>query len=122
MTSSTFPAAKLLSTQRIDLAIQAMSDSVNINRLASENNVSRKFVYQQKNLAVQALQEVFAPACADEDVLFHLPVTKAWLCQVILALTLICRGSYRGVVDMGSGVNGESRTIPADQIRQCCLH
>ena len=106
MTSSTFPSAKLLTTQRIDLAIQAMSGSANISNLASEHHVSRKFVYQQKNLAVQALQEVFAPACADEDVLFYLPVTKAWLRQVILALTLICHSSYRGVVEFSMTSSG----------------
>ena len=111
MTSSTFPSAKLLTTQRIDLAIQAMSGSANISNLASEHHVSRKFVYQQKNLAVQALQEVFAPACADEDVLFYLPVTKAWLRQVILALTLICHSSYRGVVKFMRDILGVSISV-----------
>ncbi|HAL39965.1 MAG TPA: hypothetical protein DCP03_18420 [Polaromonas sp.] len=60
MTSSTFQATKLLTTQRIDLAIQAMSGSANISHLASENNVSRKFVYQQKNRALEALNEVLS--------------------------------------------------------------
>ena len=32
-------------------------------------------------------------------VLFELAVSKAWLRQVIVALALICRGSYRGVVE-----------------------
>ena len=31
--------------------------------------------------------------------LFELAVTKAWLRQVIVGLTLICRSSYRGVVE-----------------------
>jgi len=32
-------------------------------------------------------------------VLFELAVTKTWLRQVIVGLTLICRSSYRGVVE-----------------------
>jgi hypothetical protein len=32
-------------------------------------------------------------------VLFQVTVTKTWLRQVIVGLTLICRGSYRGVVE-----------------------
>jgi hypothetical protein len=57
MTSTTFPAAKLLGAKRMDLAIQAIASSANISRLASKNNVSRKFVYQQKNLALEAINE-----------------------------------------------------------------
>lgn len=108
MTSSTFQAAKLLASQRIDLAIQAMKSSVNISHLASENNVSRKFVYQQKNRALEAIDDAFAPAAADDAVLFYLPVTKAWLCQVVLALTLIGRTSYRGVVEFMRDILGIS--------------
>ncbi len=33
-------------------------------------------------------------------VLFHLPVTKTWLSQLILGLVLICHSSYRGVVEL----------------------
>ena len=52
-------AALLLSTQRIDLAIQAMSGSANISLLSSELHVSRKFVYQQKDQARLALDNAF---------------------------------------------------------------
>ena len=68
MTPATFPASKLLPTQRIDLAIQAMSGSTNISNLASEHQVSRKFVYQQKDKARVALDEAFAPTCDDDEV------------------------------------------------------
>jgi hypothetical protein len=30
---------------------------------------------------------------------FHLPVSKSWLRQVNVGLTLICRSSFRGVVE-----------------------
>jgi hypothetical protein len=111
MTSTTFPAAKLLLAQRMDLAIQVMTGSANISRLASENNVSRKFVNQQKNLALEAINDAFAPTAADEDVLFYLPVTKVWLHQVVLALTLICHSSYRGVVEFMRDILGISISV-----------
>ena len=78
---ATAEAAKLLGAQRMGLAIHAMNGSVNISHLASENKVSRKFVYQQKNLALEAINDAFAPTAADDEVLFYLPVTKAWLRQ-----------------------------------------
>jgi hypothetical protein len=33
-------------------------------------------------------------------VLFYLPVTKAWLIQLVLGLVLICHSSYRGVIQL----------------------
>ena len=62
--------------------------------------MSRKFVYQQGDKAQQALDEAFAPSQGDDDVLFHLPVTKNWLYQLVLGLVLICHSSYRGVVEL----------------------
>ena len=62
--------------------------------------MSRKFVYQQGDKAQQALDELFTPSQGDDDVLFHLPVTKNWLYQLILGLVLICHSSYRGVVEL----------------------
>ena len=40
------------------------------------------------------------PTAADDQVLFHLAVTKAWLRQFILALVLICHSPLRGVVEL----------------------
>jgi hypothetical protein len=110
MTSSTFPATKLLSAQRIELAIQALAGAANISHLAAENVVSRKFVYQQKTKAQLALEEAFSPTAGD-DVLFYLPVTKAWLHQVALALTLICHSSYRGVMEFMRDMLGVSISV-----------
>ncbi|MBK7002915.1 MAG: hypothetical protein IPH35_24130 [Rhodoferax sp.] len=108
MTSSTFPGTKPLLTQRIELAIQAMAASANISRLADEYHVSRKYVYQQKQKAQVALDEAFATKAAEDDVLFHLPVTKTWLSQITLCLTLVCHSSYRGVVEFMRDMLGVS--------------
>ena len=86
-------------SDRKDLAIQALARSGTVSDLAARHGVSRKFVYQQTHKARAALDEAFASATPDEAVLFELAVTGAWLRQVIVGLTLICRGSYRGVVE-----------------------
>lgn len=108
MTPTTFPATKLLSTQRIDLAIAAMAGSANISNVAAENQVSRKFIYQQKDKARIALDEAFTATAPDDAVLFHLPVTKTWLNQLTLSLTLVCHSSYRGVVELMRDILGVS--------------
>ncbi|MBW8832321.1 MAG: hypothetical protein JF606_23515 [Burkholderiales bacterium] len=62
--------------------------------------MSRKFVYEQTHRANVALDAAFPTAANDaEKVLFEVKVTRRLLCQMILALTLICRGSYRGVIE-----------------------
>ena len=94
------PAQALDPAQRQHLAVQALAGSLAITELAEQHQVSRKFVYQQADLAEQALRRAFDPPPQDADVLFYLPVTKAWLRQLVLALVLICRSSYRGVVEL----------------------
>ena len=93
-------AASLSPDIRQDIGIQVLSGSQPISHLADQHQVSRKFVYQQGDKAQQALDESFAPSQANDEVLFHLPVTKNWLYQLILGLVLICHSSYRGVVEL----------------------
>lgn len=92
-------AARLSSAKRQEIGLKAVARTVPISHLAN-HQVSRKFVYQQENKAQQALDESFAPSQGDDDVLFHLPVTKNWLYQLIIGLVLICHSSYRGVVEL----------------------
>lgn len=92
------PAKALAPSQRLTIALQALAGNQTITGLADEYDVSRKFVYQQAATAQAVLDDAFtASAATDDQVLFHLPVTKAWLRQVTLGLTLICHSSYRGV-------------------------
>ena len=86
-------------SDRKDLAIQALAGSDTVSDLAARHGMSRKFVYQQTHKARAALDDAFSPATPDEAVLFELAVTKTWLRQVIVALPLVCRSSYRGVVE-----------------------
>jgi hypothetical protein len=91
------PARAMGPTQRQDLARQALAKTAPISRLAAEHSVSRKFVSRQRDRADEAIHDAFfeeeSPA---ERVLFHLPVTKDWIEQLILGLTLICHSSIRG--------------------------
>jgi len=104
-------AARLLESDRKDLAIQALAQSATISDLAARHGVSRKFVYQQTHKAVAALDEAFLSATPDDEVLFEVAVTKAWLRQVIVGLTLICHSSYRGVVEFLRDLLGLSISI-----------
>lgn len=83
--------------ERLALGVQALAEHQTITSLADEHDVSRKFVYQQRDIAQTALEDAFASTDADDNVLYHLPVTKNWLRQAALGLTLICHSSYRGV-------------------------
>jgi hypothetical protein len=94
------PAQGMGPAQRQALALQALGGRFTITSLAEEADVSRKFVRQQVDIAQQALDQAFTPSAADDDddVLFHLPVTKRSLQQNVLSRLLHCRSSYRGVM------------------------
>ena len=91
-------ARELTGEQRQQLAIHVLAGTEPVTELAGRHQVSRKFLYQQANKGAQALEQTFASKAKDEDVLFYLPVTKAWLRQVVLALVLLCHSSFRGVI------------------------
>ena len=94
------PAKALAPSQRLTIGLQALAGRRSITGLADEFYVSRKFVYQQAATAQGALADAFsAAATADDQVLFYLPITKNWLRQATLGLTLICHSSYRGVTE-----------------------
>ena len=102
--STVFSTAKVMAPpQRRQLALDTLAGIQTVSRLAQEHHVSRNFVYQQAAKAEEALDEVFAAGGGGtpgaERVLFYLPVTKSWLRQVVLDLTLTCHSSFRGVVE-----------------------
>jgi len=104
-------AARLPESVRKDLAIQALAQSATISDLAARHGVSRKFVYQQTHKARAALDDAFLSATPDDEALFEVAVTKTWLRQVIVALALICRSSYRGVVELMRDLLGLSISV-----------
>jgi hypothetical protein len=87
--------------QRQELALQALAGTQTVTALAEQEQVSRKFVYRQVHTAQQALDLAFSTDEPNQDkVLFYLPVTKAWLRQLILGLAFICHSSIRGMVEL----------------------
>lgn len=79
---SIFVAHHLSPAQRQDLALQVLSRTRSVSALSREQRVSRKFLYQQAGKAQNALEQAFDSPGKEADVLFYLPVTKAWLRRV----------------------------------------
>ena len=93
-----YNAKQLNATTRKQLALNSIARSQSVTGIAESHQVSRKFIYQQRNEAMDAVNDAFEPdAKNDKHVLFYLPVTFAWLAQLILCLVLHCRSSHRGV-------------------------
>jgi hypothetical protein len=94
------PAKMLGPEKRQELAVQALAGEIPITQLAGQAEVSRKFVYDQKAIAAEALDAAFEPRPDDDNLLFQLPVTKNWMRQFILGLVLIAHCPLRGVVEL----------------------
>ena len=93
-------AANLPPGIRKHLAVKVLSKQEPVTQIAEQYDVSRKFLYQQKETAAEALEQAFALRSREPEVLFYLPVTHSWLHQLMVGLILICHSSYRGVVEL----------------------
>jgi hypothetical protein len=95
------PASRLEPAQRVDLSVAVLAKKEPVSDLAARCGVSRNFLYRQARTAREAMEEVFAlPEEPEDRVLFHLPVTKNWIRQLVLAQVLIGHSSFRGVVEI----------------------
>ena len=97
---NTSTASSLGPNQRKQLALNVLQRTRPVNQLAKDNDVSRKFLYQQAAKASEGLDQTFAPSSKDKDVQFYLPVTKKWIHALVLALILNCHSSFRGVIEI----------------------
>jgi hypothetical protein len=93
-------ARGLYSIQRQEIALEVIGNKAPVTQIANHLGVSRKFVYRQKEIALNGITEAFNPSSLDDSVLFHLPVTKAWIKQFTLGLILIGHSSYQGVTEL----------------------
>lgn len=91
-------AKQLSDHERQKIALEALSQQESVTDLSRRYSVSRKFVYQQKDKASQALKEAFSQN-KDSTPLFTIQVTPQWLEQVVLALLMSCHSSYAGVIE-----------------------
>jgi hypothetical protein len=98
------PAHQLTPQQRRQLALDALAGQP-ISGLAQQHQVSRQFVYRQRDIAFDAIDRAFAPQPApSERVLFTIAITRQRLQQIVLALVLIGHSSLRGVVEFLAAV------------------
>ena len=100
MNSSSSVASRLQPLQRQEIAVKVLAKQEPITQIASQEQVSRKFVYQQKAIAIEALSNAFEKKEQENEVLYYLPITQQWIFQLILALILICHCSYRGIKEL----------------------
>jgi hypothetical protein len=101
-------AAKSLDQSiRQQIGVSVLADKGAISNLSRQYLTSRKFIYAQKNKALEAINNAFSDNDNDSEVLFHIPVTKQWLKQVVLALILICHSSYGGVTEFFRDILGQ---------------
>ena len=88
---------RLTQTERKKLALDALAGKC-VTHLAKAYGVSRKFVYQLKNIALEAIDNAFSPdATSQQEEIFQVKVTKEILEQLVLAMVLCGRSSYRSV-------------------------
>jgi hypothetical protein len=94
-------AHSLNSNDRQKIGIQAIGGYTPTSHVANRYEVGRKFVYQQKEKALNGITHAFEEDSSNHDnkILFYIPVTKKWLMQVLLALIFMCRASYQGVME-----------------------
>ncbi len=100
MNPSSSVASRLHPVQRQEIAVKVLSKQEPITQIANQEQVSRKFIYQQKVIAQQALNKAFDKPEKDNEILYYLPITQKWISQLILALIVICHCSYRGVIEL----------------------
>src|ERR1700676_4872317 len=108
------PPTKLATNERKMMAVRALAGAEPISALAARHGVSRPLVYRQMDKARAALDELFSPAQSDngqDKVLFSLPVTKRWLEQVTMALTMVAHASMRGVMEFMTDLLGVSISL-----------
>src|ERR1700692_2101053 len=101
---------KLAANERKMIAVRALAGTEPVSTLAARHGVSRPLVYRQMHKANAALDELFSTEQTEDQnkVLFSFPVTKRWLEQATLGLTMIAHASMRGVVEFMHDVLGVS--------------
>jgi len=85
-------------TEKRDLALKAILNQQPITEIAKNSGVSRKFIYSQKDKAIEALNSAFIASDKDNDVLFTIPFTRNHLQASVLSMSLNCHSSERGIV------------------------
>ena len=86
---------QLSSTFQKCLALEALASN-NISELARKNNTTRKTIYKYKDRAVTAIDNHF-DNLKDDEVLYHIPVTKGLIKTAVVILSGVCKSSERDI-------------------------
>jgi hypothetical protein len=84
--------------QRKNIALKVISNTTTITQAANENHTSRKFIEQQKNKALQSINNSFTEQ--ENNIICYLPITKSWIEQMVLSLTMFSKASYRNTISI----------------------
>jgi hypothetical protein len=99
-TQNVCPAKGLGPDQRQQISLAVLAGVANVSQTAADRGVSRNFCYKLATKGKAALDQAFKPVKPDDQVLFHLPITKRWIKQFVLAQSLIGHTSSRGVLEL----------------------
>lgn len=77
------------------IALKAIAGEGTVSQISKDYDCSRTTIYKQQNKALQAANQAFDEE--DESVLYSVPVSKPFIKQVVLALGMICKSSYRDI-------------------------
>lgn len=95
---NTSQKSKIPAPIRQEIALKSIRKEQPIKSIANEFGCSRTTVYEQQKVALQAVGQAFS-SIDDDKVLFYLPVTKKVICTFVIMLHLICRASYRHIIE-----------------------
>lgn len=105
----TNPVKRIPSETKLDIALEALRGKETIARISQNYNCSRTTVYKQQDKAIKATNKAFEKE--NEDVLFYIPVTKAFIHMMVVALFLICGSSYRNIIFFLENIFGYSLSL-----------
>ena len=98
---SSHHAKQMTSNQKKNVALKVINKKGSVTEAANQHGVSRQFVYRQKDKAMAAVDQAFDDVFVDNSkVLFYLPVTKAWIAQLVLCLLFYGRTSFRSIKNL----------------------
>ena len=100
---------RIPSATKCAIAIQAITHQQTITEISKNFNCSRTTVHAQKNRAMEAAAKAFEEY--DEEILFTIAVTKAFIHMMVVALFLICGSSYRGIMFFLESILGYSLSL-----------
>ena len=85
---------RLSNIQKQALALESL-ELLGISNIAEHHKVARNTVYSQKRTAIKAINDAFAD---EGKTVKSFPLTKAFISQIIVALYLVCKASYRDII------------------------